>query len=116
MTKKRVSHTSRSIKYLQRELSGNWLVDVCERRKGPVAVDLFGMFDLIAITPQATIGVQVTSGDHHADRVKRVLENPGFGLWKAESALRRVLVLSWRLSPQRRGSKRMVYKPREEWL
>lgn len=57
--------------------------------------DLFGMFDIVAVHPaiQGVLGVQATSGAHHANRRNKLLVNPALGVWlKAGNA---VQVWSW---------------------
>lgn len=56
--------------------------------------DLFGMFDLLAIRGPETIGVQVTSGDHHAERVQKIRDAAVFSWW-LQGGTRQALVMSY---------------------
>jgi hypothetical protein len=44
-------------------------------------VDLFGVIDVVAITPEGILGVQVTSGTNHSARVKKAKEEPAIVEW-----------------------------------
>lgn len=47
---------------------------VVERRIGPFTRDLFGCIDLLAIRGTVTLAIQVTSGDNHPARARKVME------------------------------------------
>lgn len=111
MAKKKVQLNPRSVKYLE-ELG--WTVDVTERRKGPVAVDLYGMFDLLMFSDYFIVGVQVTTGSHHGNRRVKILESPLCDKWLKETS-RDILILSWR-QPVIKGKLQRTWVPREEWL
>lgn len=58
--------------------------------------DAFGIADLIAYNPKAigTLYVQLTTQDHHAERVKKILRSEhADGLLQAGN---RIVVISWR--------------------
>lgn len=57
--------------------------------------DLFGMFDLLAIDGDRTIGIQATSGSNIAARVKKLEEHPDLALWCAALG-REAVVMGWR--------------------
>ena len=60
-----------------------WPVDDVERRvTSRVKKDLFGMFDLLAITPGGFLGIQVTTGSNHAARVKKIRASEFYDAWK----------------------------------
>jgi hypothetical protein len=50
---------------------------------GKRRVDLFGAFDLLAVRPDAAgvLGVQATTGDNAAARVRKLVENPAVRVW-----------------------------------
>lgn len=75
--------------------------------------DLFGC-DMIAFGPLGCLMIQVTTGDNHAARKKKLLGMRSTG--EIMSAGCHVIVASWRLSPEKRGSGKMVWKPRIETL
>ncbi len=43
--------------------------------------DLFGFIDIIALIGPNTIGIQVTTGDHHAERREKILAIPEARAW-----------------------------------
>lgn len=70
-------------------------VDVCERRVwSHVTKDLFGMFDLVALKPSVLAGVQVTSWDHHADRLKKVILSADIEAWLRSGS--EAWIVSWK--------------------
>lgn len=56
-----------------------YTVDVAECRNGYVSRDLFGMFDLVALRDDETLGVQVTDASHVAAHVRTIAEAPAVG-------------------------------------
>ena len=110
MSKKPVNLTARSIAYLEAQ---GYVVDECERRiTRTLKRDLFGVFDLIAIRVKdaRTVGVQVTTGDNHAARRKKIIDSDIIKQWL--DCHNRILVLSWRPPcPSRDG-----WLAREEWI
>ncbi|RMF54173.1 MAG: hypothetical protein D6746_14785 [Bacteroidetes bacterium] len=51
--------------------------EIVERRVGPVTKDLLGFIDVLGFGRQGRlIGLQVTSGSHHAHRVRKVMSMP----------------------------------------
>jgi len=76
-------------------------------------IDLFGC-DLIAFGSRGCILIQVTVGDSHANRKAKLLSMDSTALIKESGC--HVAVMSWRLSPEKRGSKKKVWKPRLEFL
>lgn len=67
--------TTRSIAYLE---ARGWVVDIAERRQGPITRDLFGCIDLVAAHPERrlVLFVQVTSASNIASRVTKTLAQP----------------------------------------
>jgi hypothetical protein len=92
---KTMSPTGRTLNLLRAE---GFEVDVVERRLPHchIAVDLFGMFDLIAVRSDTlgTLGIQATSASNHAQRVKKLLMNPVLPVWLGSG--NRAEVISWR--------------------
>lgn len=73
--KSRNTPTQRTIAHLR---AAGWLVDIAERRQGPVTFDLFGCIDLVAVHPddKRVLFIQVTSADHVADRLAKTRAQP----------------------------------------
>jgi hypothetical protein len=71
----RFTPTTRSIAFLE---ARGWLVDIAERRQGPITRDLFGCIDLVAAHPtrREVLFVQVTDSTHLANRVTKTLAQP----------------------------------------
>jgi hypothetical protein len=92
---KTTSPTARTLNLLRAE---GFEVDVVERRLPHccVSVDLFNMFDLIAVRADlpGSLGVQCTSGANHAARVRKLLANPVLPVWLR--AGNGAVVVSWR--------------------
>lgn len=69
------SPTQRSLAYLR---SLGYEVDIAEhwnpfaRRRN----DLFGIIDLVALTPDGTIGVQTTSASNVSARIRKIEDSP----------------------------------------
>jgi hypothetical protein len=61
----------------------NWTAQVVERWNPHARVrqDLFGVIDLIALTPTGILGIQATSGANHASRVSKVKAEPRAAQW-----------------------------------
>lgn len=85
------SPTARSLEYARELGYEPWIV---ERRKGPVLVDLYGFLDILLLpkvdAQQAArsgsrrlVGLQVTTGDHHADRLAKMHASPFLEAWLA---------------------------------
>lgn len=102
--KKAVSPTARTLKECRRR---GWTAQVVERRIPFqfTTIDLFGCIDIVAMVPARPIceglqwkahilGIQATSGDHHADRRSKIAEEPRMKEWLACGAL--LSIWSWR--------------------
>lgn len=80
-----------------------WLRDhsiqaqVVERRipHGHTTIDLFGCIDIVALDGQI-LGIQTTTGDHHAERVDKARSEPRIVMWIICGG--RFEVWSWRKS------------------
>jgi hypothetical protein len=78
-------------------------------------VDLFGFIDILAITPELTIGIQVTAGSGHAARRKKILGHPLAVEW-LRSPYRAVEVWSFRKVKVKRGGRQTRWALRRERL
>ena len=50
-------------------------------------IDLFGVIDIVAITPTSILGIQTTTGAHHANRRAKILAEPRIKQWLAAGGL-----------------------------
>ncbi len=97
----------------------DWPCQVVERWNAfaNVRVDLFGAIDIVAITEEGIMGIQVTSGSNHAARRKKALALDDIQEWMKHSPME-----IWSYAPKevlnRDGStsKRKNYVLREERL
>lgn len=104
----RFTPTTRTIGYLE---SRGWIVDIAERRQGPITRDLFGCIDLVAVHPtlREVLFVQVTSNNgngNFAARLAKTIAQPTTALllqagvrievwgWKDQAAEPRIERLS----------------------
>lgn len=55
--------------------------------------DLFGFIDLVVLAPKHIIGVQTTSGAHHAERIAKILASPYALYWLNSGG--HIVVMSW---------------------
>lgn len=58
-----------------------------------VRVDLFGVIDIVALTPDGILGIQACAGASHAARLKKSLDEPRLHTWIASGGL--FAVWSW---------------------
>ncbi len=70
-----MSPTQRTLAHLKKlgipaQVVEKWIPQV-KRRK-----DLFGFIDIVALTPLGIVGIQVTSGDHVAERCNKIRDEP----------------------------------------
>jgi hypothetical protein len=72
-----------------------WTAQVVERRIPGrfISVDLFGVIDIVAIADGCILGIQATTGAHHANRVAKINAEPRVALWLGAGA--RLEVWSW---------------------
>jgi hypothetical protein len=73
-------------------------------------IDLYGMFDLLAITCDMTVGVQATTGAHVAERVAKMQACPHLATWCA--ALNREAHVIGFSKRKPRGAKRATWEHR----
>ncbi len=104
--KKRRKGTSPTARTLAELRKRGWTAQVVERRlpRTFTTVDLFGVIDLVAITPctvamgpsdSAILGIQATTGAHHADRRDKILAEPRARAWIGAGG--RLELWSWSL-------------------
>ena len=96
------SPTSRSLAELRRL---GYAADVVERwiPSARIRKDLFGIFDIVAITPEGLLGIQCTSGSNHASRATKMRESETLPKWLAAGA--RAEVWSWAKQGERGARK-----------
>lgn len=105
--------TQRSLAYLRKQ---GYVCDIVERYNSfsKTRKDLFGMFDIIAIHPEAkgVLGVQTTSTGNMTARVKKCQANEHLPLWLLTG--NEAVVHGWAL----RGGKgkRKTYQLKEMYL
>jgi len=74
--------------------------------------DLFGIIDIIAITPEQTIGIQAC-GNSFAKHYRKLTEEKNQESYDWLSCPNRVLeIWSWRKVKKERGKKIMIWQPR----
>ncbi len=88
-----------------------WHAEVVERRVWRhVTRDFLGCIDIIAFSPTGMVGIQTTSGAHHADRLAKAAQQDRLGLWFARG--RTFAVWSW--AKQGARGKRKTWQLRAE--
>jgi hypothetical protein len=87
-----VTPTARTLAELRRR---NWTAQVVEQTVPRTFIkrDFLGVIDLIAVTPDGILGVQVTSGTNHAARRTKALAEPRLQLWLEAGG--RFAIWSW---------------------
>ncbi len=79
-------------------LDTGWEIDVCQRtvRCGKIAVtfDLFGFGDLYAFRDEEHLIIQATSGQHHAERLKKICGSVLARKWHQASDMNFIHVIS----------------------
>lgn len=110
MSPKKTSPTARSLKHAREKLG--WHVDVVERWIPRVNIrkDLFGVIDLVAIAGSQIVGIQATTGAHHAHRREKALAEPRLRAWLAAGGGFEV----WSWEKQGPVGKRKVWMIRRE--
>ncbi len=90
-----MSPTARSLAKLRER---GYVAGVVERwiAEPGIHVDLFGFLDIVAVKPGETVGVQATTGDHVAARLRKIEDSPSLPLVRAAGW--RVVVHGWRKS------------------
>lgn len=80
-----MSATSPTQRTLAHCRAQGWPVQVVERWNphAKVRVDLFGVIDLVAITPTGLLGIQACAGASHAARRDKILAEPRAAAWVA---------------------------------
>jgi hypothetical protein len=103
------SPTARSLAECKKR---QWPAQVVERFNtwSKKRIDLFGVIDIVAITPSGILGIQATSGSNHSARVAKALEEPRLRAWLAAGG--KFAVWSWAKKGER--EKRKLWTLREE--
>ncbi len=72
-----------------------WYAQVVEKWNpyAKIRQDLFGVIDIVAITPEGIMGIQATSAGNHSSRVKKILEEVMARAWLDAGA--KLQVWSW---------------------
>jgi len=106
-----VSPTQRALAECRKR---GWTAQVVEKWVAPARrrIDLFGVIDLIVLDGQGggPLGVQITSGQHHGERITKALEEPRLKLWMQSPA--RFEVWSFAKRSIKLGGPRKVWKLR----
>ena len=89
-----------------------WPAQVVERynRFARRRIDLFGVIDLVAITPAGILGIQATSGSNHASRRSKIADEPRAKAWLEAGGLLAV----WTYAKRGAHGKRKLWTLREE--
>ncbi len=112
--KKRRRSKSPTQRALQECRRRGWEAEVVEKRLPKVFItkDLFGVIDIVALTGDTILGIQVTSGTNHAARRAKALAEPRLRLWLERGGQFAV----WSYEKQGARGKRKVYTLREEYF
>ena len=90
-------------------------IEVVERfiRGANVKKDLFGFIDMIAISGPRTVGIQATTMNHRADRLRKI-QNSELALLWADSPTRELWLVTWgmRKGTDARGTQRNLWTHR----
>lgn len=91
-----------------------WTAQVVERwnQYARVRVDLFGVIDIVALTPDGILGIQACSGGDHATRRTKIDGEPRSKLWKQAGGKLAV----WSFAQRGAAGTRKLWTLREELL
>ena len=108
-----MSPTQRTLKALRDRGSRAGIVERWLRYAGQFGKrqDLFGIIDIIAITPSKTIGIQCCGGSF-AEHYRTLTEEKNQESYDWICSHRSLEIWSWRKVVKKRGSKVKVWKPR----
>lgn len=81
-----------------------------------VRQDLFKFIDILHVNEGKNHGIQVTSGSHHAERIKKIVQDNEKTLAQLKEAGWIISVHSWSKKKDPKGGKRMLWTLREEIL
>ena len=103
------SPTSRTLDHAR---SLGWTAQVVERWNphARVRVDLFGVLDLVVLTPSSIVGIQACAGASHAARRDKILAEPRALAWLRAGGLLEI----WSWSKRSKRGKRKVWALRRE--
>jgi hypothetical protein len=108
---KGASNVQRTLRYLEQKGCITGIVERFNRFVGAHGIrqDLFGIFDLISITPTGICGVQVCGPDFAAHD-RKILASEIAPEWINVGG--DILLIGWRKVKLKRGGKAMRWKPR----
>lgn len=109
------SHVSRTIRWLAEEGYARERIEIVERYNAATRRrhDAWGIFDLLVINPpDGILGVQVC-GEDFKPHLEKMKDAPIMDIWLIQNT---ALLIGWRKQVWRRGSSRMVYRPRPYWF
>lgn len=111
--KKTTSPTQRSLAECRKR---GWIAQVVERwnQYANIRQDLFGVIDIVAITPNGILGIQATTNDHVADRMAKAKAEPRLRAWLRAGA--RFEVWGWAKQGSRGERKRWTLRADEAYL
>lgn len=91
-----------------------WIAQVVERFNvySKKKIDLFGVIDIVVITPTGILGIQATGGGNHSHRVVKALAEPRLQSWLAAGGLFEV----WSWDKRGERGKRKLWTLRTERL
>lgn len=97
--------TARTLQYLRK---ANHEAGVVEKWNphSKTRHDLFGVFDIVAITDEAVVGIQCTSGSNHSARVNKMADCAVLWKWLARGC--KAEVWSWRKAANGRYKRRVT--------
>jgi hypothetical protein len=111
--KKPVSATKRALAECRKR---GWVAQVVEQTIPRVFIkrDLFGVIDIIALTPDGIVGIQATAGDgHHTEHLRKIYAEPRAKLWLEVGAGRATIEL-WTFLLRGASGKRKLFTLRTE--
>lgn len=110
--KRRKKGASPSARTLAECRKRGWIAQVVERFNSYTnrLVDLFGVIDVVVITPTGILGIQATSGDNHASRRVKIFDEPRAKAWLQAGAALQV----WSWSKRGSSGKRKLWTLRVE--
>ena len=107
-----MSKTSPTARTLAECKKRGWTAQVVEQTipRTFIKRDLFGIIDILAITPDGLLGIQATSGTNHSARIAKARQEPRLATWLRAGA--HFAVWSWAKRGDR--GKRKLWALREE--
>jgi hypothetical protein len=107
----RSSAVPRTLAMLRDEKYFPWIVESYNAFSGK-RNDMYGFADIIAITDQHTVAVQVCGADFSSHVTKMTTEREAEVKAWLRGPFREVILIGWRKVLKKRGGKQKVFKPR----